>query len=276
MEMNRFLVVYDPKRDEQPALERAAMIAWKVGASIHLYAAIHHVAVGADPESEQVELLIKQEEKRLEKRLNLMSAGAEEFETWLCDLYRKGFAAARQQPYGFWEQPAARLLDSQLPGLAQRVREVPSRLYGDDWADVLLTETGRWFIAVRAWKRRDELDDADLANLRVFLGWPIPTDEVRATEPIHDTWVVRGLHRTDDGRLKSQRTWLLGTTTGTQALLLDFAAAGAFLDAGHVVGSQVTGPLALYPGSGIRRGLFTDEGSSAGSTPTIAVNSISA
>ena len=74
MEMNRFLVVYDPKRDEQPALERAAMIAWKVGASIHLYAAIHHVAVGADPESEQVELLIKQEEKRLEKRLAPIAA----------------------------------------------------------------------------------------------------------------------------------------------------------------------------------------------------------
>jgi len=69
MEMNRFLVVYDPTRDEQPALERAAMIAWKVGASLHLYACIYNDAVGADPESEQVDLLIKQQEKRLEKRL---------------------------------------------------------------------------------------------------------------------------------------------------------------------------------------------------------------
>lgn len=197
--------------------------------------------------------------KRLEKRLALMTEGAEDFQTWLCDLYRKGFAAARRQPYSFWEAPAARLLDSQMPGLASRVRETPARLYGDDWADVLLGETGRWYTAVRAWQRRDALDPDDFANLRVFLGWTIPTDEVRAGSPIDDTWVVRGLHRTDDGRLKSQRTWIRGVATETEAVLLDFAAAGAFLDAGHVVGSSVTAPLVLYPGTGVRRALFAAE-----------------
>lgn len=201
--------------------------------------------------------------KRLEKRLALMTEGAEDFRTWLCDLYRKGFADARRRPYSFWEAPAARLLDSQMPGLAARVRETPAKLYGDDWADVLLGETGRWYIAVRAWQRRDRLDAGDFANLRVFLGWPFPTDEVRAGRPIEDTWVVRGLHRTDDGRLKSQRTWIRGITTGTDAVLLDFAAAGAFLDAGHVVGSTVTAPVVLYPGTGVRRALFAAEPSSA-------------
>ena len=207
--------------------------------------------------------------KRLEKRLTLMSAGIDEFETWLTDLYRNGFAAARQQPYSFWEQPAARLLDAQLPGLAQRVRDTPSLLYADDWADELLAETGRWFIAVRSWQRRTELSEADVANLRVFLGWPIPTDEVKQAERIDDTWIVQGLHRTDDGRLKSQRTWILGATTGTQAVLLDFAGGGAFLEAGHVVGSQVTGGLARYPGSGVRRALFPDDPTPAGSSSTV-------
>lgn len=208
--------------------------------------------------------------KRLEKRLGLMTAGAEEFETWLCDLYRNGFAAARQQPYSFWETPASRLLDSQLPGLAQRVREMPSSLYGDDWADILLTESGRWFTATTAWRRRDELDEADAANVRVFLGWPIPSEEVRATEPVADTWLVEGLHRTDDGRIKSQRTWLRGVNSGNQAVLLDFAAGSAFLDAGHIVGSKVTAPLAYYPGSGIRRGMFVDTPTPAGSTGALA------
>ena len=196
--------------------------------------------------------------KRLEKRLGLMTAGAEEFETWLTDLYRTGFANARQQPYSFWEQPAARLLDSQLPGLSQRVRDVPSKLYGDDWTDILLAETGRWYTAVKAWQRRDGLDAADLANLRVFLGWPVMADDVRREPALDDTWIVQGLHRTDDGRLKSQRTWLYGTKTDTQAVLLDFAAAGAFLELGHVVGSRVEASLWLYPGSGVRRALLGD------------------
>lgn len=196
--------------------------------------------------------------KRLEKRVLLMTAGAAEFETWLTDLYRNGFAASRQQAYSFWEAPAARLLDSQLPGLAQRVRDIPARLHGDDWADVLLTETGRMYAAVRAWQRRDQLDEADLANLRVFLGWSVASDEVRAGDAVTDTWIVQGLHRTDDGRLKSQRTWLRGATSGQLAVLLDFAAGGAFLESGHVVGSAVSAPLSFYPGSGIRRALFAD------------------
>ena len=57
------------------------------------------------------------------------------------------------------------------------MRELPAALHGrDDWADVALVETGRWFAAVRAWQRRDELAPADLANLRAFLGWAVPTD----------------------------------------------------------------------------------------------------
>ena len=74
MEMNRFLVVYDPKRDEQPALERAAMIAWKVGASVHLYASIHHDAVRPKRDAEQVDKLLKQQQKRLKKRLAPLAA----------------------------------------------------------------------------------------------------------------------------------------------------------------------------------------------------------
>lgn len=208
--------------------------------------------------------------KRLAKRLALMTAGAAEFETWLGDLYRKGLAAARHQSYEFWENPASRLVDSQLPGLAQRVRDISGSLYGDDWADVLITETGRWFTAVTAWQRREELPEADLANLRVFLGWPVPADEVVVADAIADTWTIEGLHRTEDGRLKSQRTWLRGTTTQQRALLLDLAASGAFLDAGHVVGSCVTASLAHYPGSGIRRGRFVDAPVPAESAPVLA------
>lgn len=40
--LNILLVVYDPTRDEQPALEKAARIAESVGASVHLFACIHY------------------------------------------------------------------------------------------------------------------------------------------------------------------------------------------------------------------------------------------
>ena len=65
--------------------------------------------------------------KRLEERLALMTAGLEDFGRWLCDLVRAGTAAARQQPYGWWDATAARLVDAQLPGLAEQVRDMGSR-----------------------------------------------------------------------------------------------------------------------------------------------------
>ncbi len=205
----------------------------------------------ADPEAQA---------RRLERRLVLMTEGAVDFELWLADLYRHGLAAARQRPYQFWDDAAARLTDAQLPGLATRVRALPETLFGrDDWADAALIETGLWFTAVRAWQRRDQLADVDLANLRAFLGWPVPTAEVLEGEHLADAWLVEGVHRSDDGRLQSQRTWVRGVSTGEQLVVLDFAAGTTVLRVPQVVGSVVTTPLAAYPGSGIRRAMFVDE-----------------
>lgn len=197
--------------------------------------------------------------RRLERRLALMTSGVDEFEIWLSDLYRHGLAAARRQPYAFWDGAAARLLDSQLPGLAARVRATPAEVSRrHDWADHLLVETGRWFTAIRAWHRRDVLPVDDVGNLRQFIGWTFATDDVRSTDPLADRWIVEGVRRTDDGRLQAQRTWIRGQTTEERLVVLDFAAMGAALGVAHVVGSVISTPLTAYPGSGVRRGLFLD------------------
>jgi hypothetical protein len=243
--------------------------------------------------------------RRRAQRLALMDAGMDDFERWLQDLVRQGLAAARQQPYAFWDGAAARLVDAQLPGLAERVRDMAGELHqrgrvgpgvratqaapgvratqaapgvratqagpggGHDWADHLTAEAGRWYLAVRAWRRRDHLDAAAAGDLRVVLGWPMSSEEVLAGardpsgpgggEIVRDRWLVAGVHRTDDGRLQAQRTWLRGFTTGRWALVLDFAAAGASLRVAQVTGSIVDAELALYPGSEPRRALFATD-----------------
>ena len=210
----------------------------------------------ADPEAQA---------RRREQRLATMTAGTAELETWLGDLYRQGLAAARQQPYAFWDTAAARLVDAQLPGLAARVRALPGRLAGrDDWADVALAETGRWFAAARAWARRDALAPDDLGNLRAFLGWAASADEIRAGAAdegrlLADTWLVEGAHRTDDGRLQTRRTWIRGMATGERLVVLDFAAGSDVLAVPRVVGSVVSGPVVVWPGSGVRRAQFAGD-----------------
>jgi hypothetical protein len=192
--------------------------------------------------------------KRQADRAAAMTAGLEELERWLSDLVRQGLAGARRQPYSFWDSMAARLVDAQLPSLADRVRDVGGSVAArEDWADALLVESGRWQLAIHAWRRRDSLSAATVGDLRAFLGWPRRPDEVAAFEQLRDLWVVAGVRQGDDGRITSQRTWLFGQQTRRWAVVLDFAAAGAVLKVAHVVGSVVEDAVTVHPGSDPQR-----------------------
>jgi hypothetical protein len=198
--------------------------------------------------------------KRLEERLALMTGGMDDFARWLTDLVRSGTATARHQPYAWWDGTAARLVDAQLPGLADDVRSVGADVsWRPDWSDVLLLALGRWWTATRAWARRESLSDSQLGDLRAYLGWSVATGSVRSQDAVHDRWTVLGAHRTDDGRLQQQRTWLLGESSGETVQVLDFAASGQVLPVARVVGSVLDATLARYPGAAVRRALFVDE-----------------
>src|SRR2546423_535504 len=70
-----------------------------------------------------------------------LGAGAAGLGRGLSAWGRRGRAWPRHQPFSFWDAAAARLVDAQMPGLADRVRALPARLHaGVDWADWLLAE----------------------------------------------------------------------------------------------------------------------------------------
>ncbi len=198
--------------------------------------------------------------KRLEERMALMTAGIEDFGRWLCDLVRAGTASARQQPYSWWDGTAARLVDAQLPGLAQQVRDMGSEVHRrSDWADHLLATCGRWWAATRAWARRDELDRDAMADLRVFLGWPVPAAEVKESDSVPGSFLVLGSHRTDDGRVLQQRTWLRDQSNGEMLVVLDFSAGMTPMATPQLAGTVVSTTVSRYPGSPPRRALFATE-----------------
>jgi hypothetical protein len=198
--------------------------------------------------------------RRLEERLALMDEGIADFALWLGDLMRGGTAAARQQPYTWWDGTAARLVDAQLPGLAEQVRTMASEVRSrDDWADHLLTTAGRWWTATHAWAARHSLSVHEMGDLRAYIGWPFPSEEILSADAVTDRWLVLGAHRSDDGRLQQQRTWLWGETTHQPLQVLDFAAGGQVLPVARAVGSLLQATLARYPGTTSRRARFVDE-----------------
>lgn len=199
-------------------------------------------------------------ERRLETRVRLMSAGVDDLSLWLADLVRGGLTTARRRPLSWWDQTAARLVDAQVPGLAERVRRIASVVNGsEDWVDALLLEVGRLRTAAEAWRHRDALDPAGTGDLRAVLGWAVPTDDVRAGERLTDVWCVLGAYRTDTGKVAEQRTWLRGEATGEVVRVLDFAAGGQPLPVARLAGARLRGELVRYPGAGVRRGLFVAE-----------------
>ncbi|MDE9365700.1 SWIM zinc finger domain-containing protein [Luteipulveratus sp. YIM 133132] len=196
--------------------------------------------------------------RRLDDRLARMDAGVADLRLWLRDLVRGGLAAARTQPTAGWEQAAARLVDAQLPGLAERVRDAGSQMYArDDWAEHLLAEVGRWWLITTAWQQRETLDEAEQADVRVAVGWAQSSGDVLDADHRPGPWTVLGAHRSDDGRLQQQRTWLRHDD-GEIVTVLDFAGYGQALAVGQLSGSRLDVTVARYPGRAPRRAVFVE------------------
>ncbi len=74
MELSKFLVVHDPTSEEQPALERAAIVAGKMGASLHLFGCIHGDVSGADKQSEAVKQRLSEHKQLLDATMAPIAA----------------------------------------------------------------------------------------------------------------------------------------------------------------------------------------------------------
>lgn len=200
----------------------------------------------------------EEQAKRLAERLRKMDDGVDELILWLTDLARGGLATARSHPYSYWDRMAARLVDAQLPGLADRVRSLgPGASGRDDWAPYLLRQVGRLWLLAQAWRRREELSETEAADLRIAVGWPTPREQAIASGTRTGSWLVLGAHREDDGPLLQQRTWLRADT-GELGLLLETAGPGQTLGVPQLAGAVLSGTTASYPGSSPARLLFVD------------------
>ncbi|HEV2778836.1 MAG TPA: SWIM zinc finger family protein, partial [Actinophytocola sp.] len=172
-----------------------------------------------------------------------------ELRRWLADLVRRGLADAQRESWDFFDQPAARMVDAQAPGLASGLRragDVAGR--GRDWPGRVLEELAQLHLLVSAHARLDELPAGLAATVRTRLGYTTEVaDVVAAGERVADRWLVLGLVDQVDEWLTTRRVWLRGLETGRPALVLSFAAPGRQLDTSLVPGFAVPGELAFYP-----------------------------
>jgi hypothetical protein len=189
--------------------------------------------------------------RRAEQREARVASGLAELDRWLCDQVRQGLAASQQAGYRHWDDIAARMVDAQASGLAERLRELASVPHsGPGWDGRLLEEYALLRLLTVAYRRQAGLPAPLRETVRSRIGFSLRQAEVLAGgQPVRDHWQVLGRRDVDQDRVRARRSWLRGRKTGRPALVLSFAPAGAGLDDSLTPGTDIDADLVFYPGA---------------------------
>jgi len=187
--------------------------------------------------------------ERWEQREARVASGLAELDRWLCDQVRQGLAASQQAGYRHWDDIAARMVDAQAPGLAERLRALAAVPHsGPGWEGRLLEEYALLRLLAVAYRERAALPPPLRDTVRSRIGFTVRRADVLASgQPVRDHWQVLGRRDFDADRLRTRRVWLQGRTSGRYALVLSFAAAGQSLDDSLTVGTAADADLVFYP-----------------------------
>lgn len=199
--------------------------------------------------------LPRPDERITPKRKALMEQGLIELENWLLDLVRQGLASARPQLPEMLGHIATRLVDSQLGGIARRLRVLSTRLVEIDWQEIVLEELAELYLLIQAFKRRTHLSKELQEELFSLVGVNIKKELVLQQKGVEDQWLVIGKREGVEEKLNYRRTWFWGINTKKTALLLDFAWGDAGYPLQWKVGSLIKGTFVYYPGAWPQRAL---------------------
>lgn len=207
-----------------------------------------------------------------DERRRRLEAGLVELERWIDDRVRVGLGDPSIARYATWDDLAARLVDAQAGGLANRVRRVAGQVgVGPDWHRHVLAEMGVLHVLARAGRRLHALDQPWRDGVAAAIGITVRRADVLAQVPETATWAVMGRSDTVEDRIVVRRTWLraldhepddsraVPRSTGSHggwAVLLSFAAHGQALESPLGVGAVVTADLHRHPGTVALRALL--------------------
>jgi SWIM zinc finger len=207
--------------------------------------------------------------RRAEQREARVASGLTELDRWLCDQVRHGLAASQQAEYRHWDDIAARMVDTQASGLAERLRGLAAVPHsGPGWEGRLLEEYALLRLLAVAYRRQGELPPPLRETVRSRIGFSLrQADVVAGGEPVRDHWQVLGRRDVEQDRVQARRTWLRGRKTGRTALVLSFAVAGASPDDSLLPGTDADADLVFYPGAVPLRALVLARRGTVGGSP---------
>lgn len=199
-------------------------------------------------------------EKRRKERLSLMQKGMEDLEVWLCDIIRDGTATTESQPYAFWQDCSARMVDTQLSAIGPKIRSLQLLHHAEsDWPNQMLEELGALYLLARGFHRLETLPHKLQDQLLRIAGIRDQKKDLLLNPGLVDHWGVLGQFEginIDNGRFR--RTWFRGAKSRAHALILEYDYQNRGYETEWEVGHIYTGAMIYYPASYPQRTLFKD------------------
>lgn len=215
----------------------------------------HSLATSSDP--------------KLQSRIQLMDQGIEELELRLLDIGKQGLADTSALGTEFWQDTATRLNDAKLGGLANRLRPLTKVSETPDF-QLQTSIVGDLYLAVRSWRKREELPPERQSELLQLLGVNLKKEEVLQQPAKDDHWLVMGTVLGAEDRLRYRRVWLRGESRKRYALLLEYAFGEQPFERSWPLASSWAGKVHYYPGSYPQRAVFPQP--TAGGRPYDGLN----
>ncbi|MCE2658609.1 MAG: SWIM zinc finger family protein [Rubrivivax sp.] len=189
------------------------------------------------------------------QRWRRIDAAAQDLSRWLADQLGAGLAACDARSVAAWQTMAARLVDGQAPGLAHRVRDAADRIA--DAPERTLARLAMLQLACDGLAHRSTLPEAEQADLRTLVGWPLDrADALARGTPVGDRWSVLAVALDErEPKLTERRVWLHGQASGRRALVLDHSFAGKGFEQAWVPGVDIDASLVFYPSAAPLRAL---------------------
>lgn len=184
-------------------------------------------------------------QRRAEQREQRVAGGLDELDRWLLDQVRAGLARTPRASYQHWDAIAARMVDAQAAGLAERLRSLASVPHsGPGWESRLLEEYALLHLLAVAF--RGGRGPREVVRSRI--GFTVRQETVLGSgDRVKDRWHMLARRDLEQERIRTRRVWLRAQRDGRFALVLSFAAPGEPFDGALIPGTEADLELAFYP-----------------------------
>jgi len=158
-----------------------------------------------------------------DKRILLMTQGAQILLDWLEDVINQGIAQLKTTNASYWENLATLMVDHKLGSIARRIRRFGPIIQEQElWFDAILSEIGQLYLIAKGLTQLDNQPDIVRTELLAQAGKSITKKEILQSPSTPQVILAMGQSFGKEEQLSFRKTWYWLEDEHRFAMELDF------------------------------------------------------